>query len=475
MKKGNRKVSGSGKAKYFLSSLILSFMSLSTYSQSLHVVDDAYADSSNPSVILDGEALERKQLLVANLSEAFQELPAGERIAYIKHEFESLPGALDSEGVDKATIRIWVSEVISDGAILVHVINEDWDETSLSFDNRPSISAPFNVINITSADENHWVTIEITDTFKNWVNLQSSFGLALTAAPVPNGPSAVVAFSSKEGVYATVEETPPTSSQLIEKQSMGKSHGHDSNKYRCEKEKKKACYKYRKYLRKAEHYYSKAMKYKQHCDSKRKGKYCKRYHHAKSAYKKYQEKAEKYQKKCEATCDSGCPNDGCPGGGDVNINIVGPTGHPSEIEAVINRREFDLVSRQSTHQANSASQLVSTPLAESALVAIELNNPQAVKVFFMTSYSIRWQQEGVYSLRCEPTITSEDGQNTRLPLLEKTVTKDMRADLVSINGSSLGKNLKGQVSIEVFCELVDGNGNLIPNEASGTIQAWTMP
>lgn len=138
----------------------------------LHATDDSYID-----LVLTGENFGgNPNLVVQNLDIGKK---GGENWVFVRFDLGTLPDGIGSVDVDKASLRLWVGKVMVDGVLNLHVVTESWDEASLTGDLPPSFDPAFIPVPIASADEGGFVTVDITDLFKDWLDGVANFGIVL--------------------------------------------------------------------------------------------------------------------------------------------------------------------------------------------------------------------------------------------------------------------------------------------------------
>ena len=118
--------------------------------------------------------------------------------AYVQFDLSGLPAGIASNGIQKASLRLFVDAVSQSGSFNVYTVTSKWGENTITFASAPALGAVVNSspVSVTSASVNKFVLIDVTTAVQNWVAAPSSnFGLAL--AVVPNG-SGLFSFDSKE-------------------------------------------------------------------------------------------------------------------------------------------------------------------------------------------------------------------------------------------------------------------------------------
>lgn len=115
--------------------------------------------------------------------------------SYIKFSLGTLPSGVT---VNKATLRLFVDTVKTNGSFDVYQINNSWNESTLTYNNAPSLGTSAtggHPVSITSSSLNQFVVIDITSLVQGWANgsiTNNGLALALTSS---NG---AFAFDSKE-------------------------------------------------------------------------------------------------------------------------------------------------------------------------------------------------------------------------------------------------------------------------------------
>lgn len=92
------------------------------YADTLHVVDDAYIDSKLPQKNFGGH----KAIRLRNGGKY------DDQNGYVRFDLPSLPAGVTGDQIDKATLRMWVSGVYTEGFIQLYLIEDDWQENTLT-------------------------------------------------------------------------------------------------------------------------------------------------------------------------------------------------------------------------------------------------------------------------------------------------------------------------------------------------------
>jgi len=129
--------------------------------------DDAYTAASAPNTNFG----------------ATEDLHVGSRKTFLKFDFSTLP-AVTGADVEKATLTIFLSDVVAPGSFTVRLVTGPWDEGSLTASNIPSkVLTTIPAIPVGLGDAGSFLTIDITSLVKGWLDTPASnFGVALVRA-----------------------------------------------------------------------------------------------------------------------------------------------------------------------------------------------------------------------------------------------------------------------------------------------------
>ena len=114
----------------------------------------------------------------------------------------NLSGIPSGASVTKATLRLYVDLVISNGTFDVYQVNKSWSESALTYNNQPlplgSSATGGHPISITSSSFNQFLLIDITALAQSWVSGSTpNYGVALA---LPSGSAANFYLDSKESL-----------------------------------------------------------------------------------------------------------------------------------------------------------------------------------------------------------------------------------------------------------------------------------
>jgi hypothetical protein len=159
--------------------------SASTIADTLHLTDDTYTRQDEVTNN-NGD----KKVVKIN-----DKVAGKEHVGYARFDLSPLPVGITGADIEKATMRLWVEKVKQDGAINFEIVASAWDESTLTAGIAAGFPAGIPVVDtlsVTSADEQGFVTVDVTDAVKSWVDLGFNYGLEA----IPDGVE--VEFGSKE-------------------------------------------------------------------------------------------------------------------------------------------------------------------------------------------------------------------------------------------------------------------------------------
>ena len=172
------------KAVYALVGLLVLFLSVSSSSAvTLHATDDTNVNLAQLSQI-NGASVD---VFVRNVG------TGGERHAYVRFDTSIIA---PNTAIDRVQLRMWVSAVSTAGPIDLYVVTRSWDEATLNAVIEPTRDpTPFATKLISVADQDSYVTVDVTTVVRDWVNgARPNFGIAL----LPNSAGVRVTLNSKE-------------------------------------------------------------------------------------------------------------------------------------------------------------------------------------------------------------------------------------------------------------------------------------
>ena len=139
---------------------------------------DAYTNSATPTTNYGAKTL--------------LDVDAASQISYIQFDLGSIPSGAS---VSQATLKLYANSVTTAEGFNVDYVNGSWSEGTIDYSNAPPLGASIaSGVEITTAEKNHYVLINVTPALVAWLNgSQANDGIALVA----NG-SFNATFDSKE-------------------------------------------------------------------------------------------------------------------------------------------------------------------------------------------------------------------------------------------------------------------------------------
>ena len=165
--------------------VVVSLLSCAALAQSAAPNADTYTYSGAPTTNYGaGTAL-------------FVQKGSGKSFSYLRFDLSTLP---PGASVAKATLRLFVNQVVTPGQIDVYQLNHGWVEGTLTYNNAPARGASAtggNPVAFTASSLNQFILIDVTPLVTGWANGSiANHGLEL-AITTPTG---AVGFDSKEAV-----------------------------------------------------------------------------------------------------------------------------------------------------------------------------------------------------------------------------------------------------------------------------------
>jgi hypothetical protein len=114
---------------------------------------------------------------------------AQKQTAYVKFDLSGLPSGTTGSQVAKATLRIWVSRVITPGALNVLIPSQDWQALTLTYRNAPQTTAvEISNIALPITTTREFLSVDVTGLVQDWVDgTLPNYGIAIApATPAPN-------------------------------------------------------------------------------------------------------------------------------------------------------------------------------------------------------------------------------------------------------------------------------------------------
>jgi hypothetical protein len=119
--------------------------------------------------------------------------------SYVQFNLSAIPTGAT---VTKATLRLYVDLVISNGSFDIYQVNKSWSESTLTYNNQPlplgASATGGHPISITSSSFNQFLLIDVTSLVQGWVGgTLPNYGVALA---LPSGSAANFYLDSKESL-----------------------------------------------------------------------------------------------------------------------------------------------------------------------------------------------------------------------------------------------------------------------------------
>lgn len=109
----------------------------------------------------------------------------GDRPVFLHFELSTLPAGITAADVDKATLRVFVHDIDNPGDVEVHQVMDPWAEDTLTQGLVDTAVVNLDPValatrTITTADKKHYLTFDVTQLVKDWVNgVFANNGLAI--------------------------------------------------------------------------------------------------------------------------------------------------------------------------------------------------------------------------------------------------------------------------------------------------------
>jgi len=134
--------------------------SSSTHKNSNHSERDSDHDSSDRETISVRHSRHGKQSL-----------------GFVKFDVSLLP---PNTPVERAILRMWISNLRDHGLLNIHEVLEDWKEGRLRAKHLPPLAPVFHSLLIRKSDEEEFITVDVTTIVQGWIDSPATnFGIAL--------------------------------------------------------------------------------------------------------------------------------------------------------------------------------------------------------------------------------------------------------------------------------------------------------
>jgi len=178
---------------FFLGVIALSLPGIST-GYEVVLTDDAYTTSNFPDYNYGSSPM-----LYISRSLGFSPLI---RNTYVKFDLSSLPAGMTGDNIEKATLKVFVSDMTNQGSFDVKAVSGgNWDEESIAYSNAPTLGTTIEgtkTLNLQS--KNSFVSIDLTELVRDWLDGQPNDGVALVPS---NGSMISATLDSKEGIITS--------------------------------------------------------------------------------------------------------------------------------------------------------------------------------------------------------------------------------------------------------------------------------
>jgi hypothetical protein len=118
---------------------------------------------------------------------------------YVQFDLSTLPAGAR---ISKATMRLYVNNVVTPGAFDVYLVNEKWSEWTLNYNNAPALGASAtggNAISVSISTLNHFIVVDVTPVVQAWASGSTpNNGIALALTGGSNQNLGSFSFDSKE-------------------------------------------------------------------------------------------------------------------------------------------------------------------------------------------------------------------------------------------------------------------------------------
>lgn len=158
----------------------------SLFAMSAHALDsplaaDAYITTASPATNFGAQAT----LNVGNGA-----------LALVGFDLSTLPPGTTAAKLVKATLVLYVNRVGIAGAVEVQVVNSGWGEAAVTNNTAPSLSGPGTGPSVAVMSAGQYVSLDVTNQVKAWLNGAPNYGLAIT--PALSAPLTAIFLDAKE-------------------------------------------------------------------------------------------------------------------------------------------------------------------------------------------------------------------------------------------------------------------------------------
>ncbi len=172
-----------------------------SFATTLHVTDDTYVrlghghDDKGDKLTIRVRAASKSD---HHSWYDYRRRDSEETQGFAKFDLSTLPLGIGGNGIQKATLRLWVNDVDRAGSVRLHLVSGEWDEDTLTAGNVPGVnSEAFAEVAITKDDRGRFVTLDVTDQVRGWLQDVPNHGIAMVAVDVN------FAIDSKENIVTS--------------------------------------------------------------------------------------------------------------------------------------------------------------------------------------------------------------------------------------------------------------------------------
>jgi len=155
---------------------------LSTWATTAHVYADTYVSSANASL---------------NFGTATTLNIGAGTSAVIGLDLSPLPAGLSPANIQRATLTVFVNKTAVAGGLDLFPVTSAWTESTVTYSTIPTVGAPI-ATNVPVNASGVYVTFDVTNLMRQWVNGMPNNGVMIAAAAAQ--PGTVVNLDSKESV-----------------------------------------------------------------------------------------------------------------------------------------------------------------------------------------------------------------------------------------------------------------------------------
>lgn len=166
------------KAVLRFSTILLSLFACSVAFAQITPLGDSFTNTADPTTNYGAATL--------------LDVDGATQTTYIQFNLASIPA---KASISQATLKLYVNSVTKAGSFNVDYVNSSWSESTIDASNAPPLGAAIaSNVNVTTADKNQYILINVTSAVEAWLNgSEKNNGIALVANSTFNA-----TFDSKE-------------------------------------------------------------------------------------------------------------------------------------------------------------------------------------------------------------------------------------------------------------------------------------